>query len=307
MFGYVQYDKPHLYIKDMELYQAVYCGTCKSIAKACGQIARFGLSYDVTFLNLLLHNLKNTDVTIEKQSCFTKGIKKKPMSLVDDLSLGVGAFNTILLYYKLTDDMEDEKKGGIRRAFFSGAYRRAKKRYPALDEIVSRQMKEQAKTEKTGTGNVDLAAEATAQMMREVSSYFLEGYATQETEGLFYDIGKWIYLIDAADDYEKDVKRKNYNPFYCAFGAADKATLLAGHEKDLRFIFDTIFYDIRERMSKIRFYFNRDLTDNVLMRGLPAKTQEVLFCSDCKTKKNPRKALPPIGRTVKPKGEQVNE
>ena len=56
MFGYVRTDTPYLYIKDDRLYRAMYCGVCKGIAEVCGQSARMGLSYDVTFFSVLLHN-----------------------------------------------------------------------------------------------------------------------------------------------------------------------------------------------------------------------------------------------------------
>ena len=62
MFGYVQYDKPNLYIKDFELYRAMYCGVCKGIGATCGQIARTGLSYDAAFLNTLFHKIGRAHV-----------------------------------------------------------------------------------------------------------------------------------------------------------------------------------------------------------------------------------------------------
>ena len=57
MFGYVRYDIPNLYIKDFMLYKAMYCGLCKGIGASCGQMARVGLTYDVTFLSIILHNM----------------------------------------------------------------------------------------------------------------------------------------------------------------------------------------------------------------------------------------------------------
>lgn len=277
MFGYVQYDRPYLYVKDMELYKAMYCGTCKGIGASCGSLARLSLSYDVTFINVLLHNLKGVDVEIKKQSCFKKGLKKQPMAVVDDLTLAVGAFNTVLAYYKLCDDVADEKKGGIRRAFLSGAFHRAEKKYPELVKIVERFMRDQATLEGKNTESVDMAAEPTACMLRDVSRLLLEETATEHSDGLFYDLGKWIYLIDAVDDYDKDVKKKNYNPFYLSYRAESKTALVKEKEEELRFIFDTLFFDIRERMANLQFRFNRDLTDNVLLRGLPAKTEQVIF------------------------------
>ncbi len=289
MFGYVQYDKPHLYIKDFELYRAMYCGVCKAIGKTSGQVARLGLSYDAAFLNAIFHNLKNTDVQVEKQSCITKFGFKHPMVVVDGLTEVVACINTVLTYYKLTDDIADEKKGGVRRAFFARGFKKAKKRHPAIVEIVDKNMRLQDAREKENCDSVDIAADATATMLQQLSRYILEDYATQYTDALFYDLGKWIYLIDAVDDYDKDVKKKNYNPFFVAYGAADKQTLVKEYGNDLRFLFNTLFYDMRENLSKIKFYFNRDLTDNILLRGIPGRTEYVVFRHPCPKDKSKNK------------------
>ena len=87
MFGYVRADRPNLYIKDDVLYKAMYCGVCKGISAVCGQRARMGLSYDITFLSVILHNIKGVDVKIEKSHCLTHRIRSKPMAEVDELRL----------------------------------------------------------------------------------------------------------------------------------------------------------------------------------------------------------------------------
>ena len=277
MFGYIQYDKPNLYIKDFELYRAMYCGVCKGLGAACGQIARLGLSYDAAFFSAILHNIKNEDVKIERQSCITKFGFTHPMALPDGLTEGVACLNTVLVYYKLSDDVADEKKGGLKRRMFRGPFGRAKKKHPAIAEIVDRNMRLQAVRERENCTSVDIAADATAVMLRELSDYLLGDSATPQTGALFYDIGKWIYLMDAADDYDEDVKKGRYNPFAAAYGCKDKAELQEKHGGDLRFLFNTLFYDMREQLSGIRFHFNRDLTDNILLRGLPMHTERIVF------------------------------
>lgn len=281
MFGYIQYDKPYLYIKDFELYRAMYCGVCKGLSKTCGQISRLGLSYDAAFFNALLHNIKNADVKIEKQSCITKFGFKHPMALVDELTEGVACMNTVLVYYKLSDDVADEKKGGLKRRAFRGAFRRAAARYPAVAQSIERNMRLQSEREKAHCDSVDVAADATAVMLRECSDILLQESATPHTGALFYDLGKWIYLMDAADDYDEDVKKGRYNPFRAAYGCKDKAELLKTRGEDLRFLFNTLFYDMREQLSQIRFHFNRDLTDNIILRGLPCQTESVVFGGGC--------------------------
>lgn len=285
MFGYVRTDLPYLYIKDDKLYKAMYCGVCKGIAEVCGNTARMGLSYDVTFLSVILHNIRGEDVKIEKDHCLTHAIRSKDMAEVDELTRRLGALNTLLVYYKYTDDIEDGDRGRGKRLWFKEGYKRAKKRYPEIERIVRENLARQAERERQKTDSIDRAADATAEMLAEFSDYALEDKATKATRNLFYALGKWIYLIDALDDYDKDVKKGAYNPFVLCFGAESKAALLSGeHGDDVRFAFQAIFYDIRENLSEITFRFNRDLQDNILLRGLPSVTKQVMEKCNCKGK-----------------------
>lgn len=276
MFGYVRYDLPNLYVKDFMLYKAMYCGLCKGIKQSCGNAARMGLTYDVAFLSALLHNIAGIDVTIEQAGCVQNALKKRPIARVDELTRELGALNTVLLYYKLSDDVLDEGKGGGKRLFFRRGFKRAKKQYPELVQIIDAFMKEQAKTEREKVASLDRAADPTACMMRALSNYFLKDKKSEATEQLFYMLGKWVYLIDALDDYEKDAKKNRYNPFVLSYGKMTRQELLEKQGEDVHFLFDTLFYVLRENLEKIPFAFNRDLTDNVLLLGLPAETARVM-------------------------------
>lgn len=276
MFGYVRYDLPNLYIKDLMLYKALYCGLCKSIGASCGQAARVGLTYDVTFLSALLHNMTGTDIKVERQNCFEHQFKKRPIAKVDELTKELGALNTVLCYYKLTDDIADKGKGRGKRVWFTKGFKRAKKTYPALVEIVEKYMREQSQTEKEKTASPDMAADPSACMMQSLSDHFLKERASAATRELFYGLGKWVYLIDALDDYDKDVRKKKYNPFVLGYGCKSKAELMEKNGGEIRFLFDTLFYSLRESLAQIEFHFNRDLTDNVILRGLPMETDRVM-------------------------------
>ena len=276
MFGYVRADTPYLYIKDDTLYRAMYCGVCKGIADVCGNAARMALSYDITFLSVILHNIKGEDVKIEKQHCLTHCIRSRQMAEVDELTRKLGALNTLLAYYKYTDDIEDGDGGRFKRLFFKKGFKRAKRKYPEIEKIVRENLVEQSKIEKAKTESIDRAADATAKILSQFSDLVLEDKATAYTRNLFYAVGKWIYLIDALDDYDKDRKKGAYNPFYFAYNAESKEDLLKGKRgEEVRFIFHSIFFDIRENLSQISFAFNRDLSDNILLRGLPKTTKEI--------------------------------
>lgn len=283
MFGYVRADTPYLYIKDDNLYRAMYCGVCKGIGQVCGQAARMGLSYDVTFLSVILHNIAGIDVKIEKSHCLTHCIRSRQMANVDELTRQLAALNTALVYYKYTDDIADGDKGRGKRLWFKKGFRRVKEKYPEIERIVRENLVKQEQVERANVDSFDRAADATANMLAEFSDYALGDKATKHTHNLFYAVGKWIYLIDALDDYDKDVKKGAYNPFVLAYGKESRRELLDGEKgEEVRFAFHAIFFDIRENLAQIKFHFNRDLSDNILLRGLPATTQRVIEGKNCK-------------------------
>lgn len=286
MFGYVRADTPYLFIKDDTLYKAMYCGVCKGIAQVCGNTARMGLSYDVTFLSVILHNLAGIDVKIEKQHCLTHHIRARQMAEVDELTRQLGVLNTLLVYYKYTDDIADGDRGRGKRLWFRKGFARAKRKYPEIERIVRENLARQEEIERAKTDSIDRAADSTACMLAEFSDYALGEKKTPYTYRLFYALGKWIYLIDALDDYEKDLKKGAYNPFSLAYGAPTLQALLQGKTgEEVQFAFHAIFYDIRENLANMEFSFNRDLSDNILLRGLPMMTKRVMTGCGCNGKK----------------------
>ena len=246
-----------MYVKDGILYRAMYCGLCKSLGGCCGQRSRLALSYDMTFLSLLLHNIKNTDVKIEQRRCALHPFVRRPVTADDELTSMLACLNTALTYHKLCDDVEDEHKG-----------------MAALSEL-----------EQENCPSPDMAADPFASMMADLTDYCLGEFATEDTRALAYGIGKWVYLIDALDDYEKDVKKGSYNAFYAAFAEEKRADMLQKNGEEVNFVFRSVFAGNAEHLQNIRFYFNHDLTDNIILRGIPAATQRVL-CG-CKNKVKP--------------------
>ncbi len=284
MFGYVNPDTPYLFIKDEKLYKALYCGMCKSIGTGCGQRARAALTYDMAFMSALIHNIRREDVQIKKAHCAIHWFKKRPIALKDDTSVLLGCINTALAYYKLCDDKADGDKKGIFRHMFKRGFKRAKKRHPEAVEIIKSQLEKQAALEKAGCAIIDEACEPTAEMMKKLSVYALKEFSTEATEGLFYDLGKWVYLADALDDYDKDVKKKRYNVLYNAFGEKQKCVAVEKNAEEITYIFDSLFADMRQKLADINFRYNHDLTDNIILRGIPLKTRSLLKC-DCRKQK----------------------
>ncbi len=284
MFGYISPDTPYLFKKDETLYKSLYCGLCKGIGAGCGLAARTALTYDVAFMSALVHNIKGEDVKIERARCFLHLIKKRPIAAVDETTVALGCVNTALAYFKLCDDKADGDKKGILRHLYKKGYKKTLKKFPEIAEIIKRQTEEQAKLEKANCVVIDMAAEPSANMLRDISKVVLKEFSNAATENLFYAIGKWVYLIDALDDYDKDVKKGKYNVLFNVYGEKCKAEAVKKGEKELTFIFDILFAEMRDNLFKIKFNFNHDLTDNIILRGIPLKTRTLFYggCAKCK-------------------------
>ncbi len=283
MFGYVKTDFPNLYVKDVTLYKAMYCGLCKGIGCTCGQRGRLVLNYDLTFLSVLLHNILDIDIKIERQHCIIHAITKRPVAIVDDLTKRIAALNVILARYKLNDDVNDDGKGRFTRAFLSKAYKKAKRQEPELDKIVKDCYRDLIAYEKTGGDSADISADPFGRMMVETVKVLAGEKADENLLGLAYNLGKWIYLIDAVDDFDKDVKRKSFNVFVNSNKEIKtKDQFIEQNKQELVMIFGGILGDIAQQAKNLNYKFNHDLTDNVLLSGLRMQTRNILENVKCK-------------------------
>lgn len=219
MFGYIRACKPEMRIKEYELYKVVYCSLCKELGKSYGIFARFTLSYDFTFLALLSMSLNENCCGLKQGVCTCNPLKKCTyLESLDELKMPAAAA-MILNYYKLVDNLRDEK--GIKRLgfklikpFFSSAYKKAKKSYPQLDKIVSGYIENQFKVEAENCTDIDIAAEPTAICMSQIFSMLSSDQIQKRClERMGYSIGRYIYILDAAVDLNDDVKFSRYNPF----------------------------------------------------------------------------------------------
>ena len=277
MFGYLKPDNPYLYLKDDVLYKALYCGICKSIGGTCGQVARFTLSYDMAFMSAISHNILGVDITVNKERCIAHQIKKRPIAKPDEISKILGAVNVILAYYKVKDDILDENKGGIKSSVIKGGYKKAKALCPEVDIIVKEGYERLISYEKQNLDSVDIVCDPFAKILEDVSTFVFNDKATEYTKGLFYAIGKWVYLIDALDDYDKDVKNKNFNVLYNAYKEDSFENLIKNRKADICFVFNSIFAQISDNYKNIQMKYNTDLVQNIITRGIPTTTNKILL------------------------------
>lgn len=283
MFGYIVPDKPELKMKEYEMFKAYYCGVCKSMGRSFGPLARMALNYDLVFMGLLWDGLNNKVPKINKEACMVNPLKKKWI-VKENQSLDFAAdLNVLLTYYKLKDNWLDEHKIGSQAASYLlyYGYRKAKAKNPELDQKIRTALQTLDVLEKQKCASMDAAAEPFANLMKQI---LRDGYKGSDSgniralEWIGYNLGKWIYLIDAYDDIEKDAKSGSYNPLICQY-QYDKLEPIEVFKSRVR---DGAAFNLTHSLGQIvnaaelLTLTNKPIVDNILYLGLHKKTESIL-------------------------------
>ncbi|WP_312641804.1 DUF5685 family protein [Hydrogenoanaerobacterium sp.] len=219
MFGYIKPFKPQMRICEYDTYKAVYCGLCKQLGSSYGLAARFTLSYDFAFFSILSMSLQEESPHFCKERCFANPLKKKYCCRLNESSLFSACTAMILLYYKVDDNYRDSKFWGkllmlLVKPFASSARKKAMLQYPQLDAIVAEMMRQQYALEQAGCSSIDEAAQPTALSLAKICELLGKDDSQKRILNRFgYLLGRWVYLIDAVDDLEDDMKSGSYNAF----------------------------------------------------------------------------------------------
>ena len=275
VFGYLQIQKSELLVREYETYKAVYCGLCKQMGREYSFLSRFALSYDCTFYAMLIMSLKRSCSGFDNGRCRFNPLKKCQFAHVNDDAYSKSAALTVILaYYKLKDDISDSgffKRIGARLLlpFFSHWRKKAAKRFAYLDEAAAQMMASQLALEGKDNPCLDETAHPTATMLAAVLRHEGEDEATRRVlSELGYQLGRWIYFMDAADDLEKDIKRGSFNPFKNL-----QTDDLQGYQTQLMNHSLARAYDAYNLLNITDF---KGMMDNMLLYGFPARQNAVV-------------------------------
>lgn len=230
-------------ICEYEAYKAVYCTLCKELGRNYGPLSRMVLNYDYTFVTILYMALHGQSMYYEKGHCVFNPLKKCGFCTCGKEGYALtSAVTAIMFYQKVNDNITDSGFFGklgwrILRLFAAPMRKKAKKRYPEIDEQAALYIKRQNEAEALPEPSVDSASEPTAQMLSALAKMLSDDETDKKILADFgYYIGRWVYMIDALDDIEKDIKKNGFNPFAIKFSLSkedlpDKKKLPDGSEK----------------------------------------------------------------------------
>jgi len=213
LFGYVTVNKDELKIKDYNRYHSYYCGLCRSLQLRHGKKGQVTLSYDMVFLDILLNGLYETPLTYEKRSCMLHPLQKHEM-VFNELTDYTADMGLLLTYFKLLDNWKDEKdmkSRGFARSLMKDIVGIDVK-WPRQSRAVRTCIHQLNGYEATGEYDLDKVSGLTGTMLGELFVY-KEGDWSNELRKMGLYLGKFIYLLDAFEDLDKDLKKKDYNPW----------------------------------------------------------------------------------------------
>lgn len=264
MFGYVLPAKKRLSEEEAARFRAVYCGLCHALGRRYGFAARFTLNYDFTLLALLLSDARGGESTCRRCAAHPcrgcAALESSPaLEQAADKSL-------ILTWWQLRDHIADSGffrglKYRLAALLLRRTCQRARCADPVFDAVVQRRLGELAALERAHCASLDRAAEPFAALLAAIADGVEDVRRRRILAQLFYHLGRWIYLVDAADDFEDDQRTGAYNPLryhYGAFGEQEKLSLAQTLDASVREmsaayalwdygmwtpILDSIFYD----------------------------------------------------------------
>lgn len=280
MFGYVKPFTPRLLVCELETYKSVYCGVCRSLGKVCGPAIRLTLSYDFVFLALFCAAANKEKLNHETGRCGLSPFKKRMICAAGPATEYAAASAMLLMYHKAADDVKDSK--GIKKILKKFAlsamkrpYRKTRTAYPRLAKQLEECMARQAQVEKDGVDDIDLAADPTGTGLSVLLAQAVPETDRQSVLAFAYMLGRWVYLIDAADDMEKDRRSKSFNPLHSAAQARSVLNLTTT---------ETVL-----RYDAIPTQYHHPIVDNIIHMGLAATQEEVLTRQSKSPKKGTQK------------------
>ena len=247
MFGYIKPLISELKVRELELYKSFYCGLCKTTGKKISPFSRLTLNYDMVFLTLVRIALTGEKIETANFRCKLNPLKKRNHIKTNNALIYSSCAAAVLSYYKFIDNINDAKKFKKFllkslfpvRLFLSRGKKNAQKYYPGLEEKLTPYLSELLILEKNNCASIDKAASCFAGLMENLASYGLkENTGTAGTIGRH--LGRWLYITDALDDFDKDKKRGEYNPFVLYYGDKNNMT------SDINIIRDSLALSLSE-------------------------------------------------------------
>lgn len=279
MFGYVRPVKGDLKVWEMERYKAAYCGLCRAIKEDYGFPMTFTLNYDFAFLTLLLTGIRGED-TICSCRCAPGRFRRRPAVEKTEAVSTAAAASVILFKWKLKDEIADAGPigrigAGAAQILLHRGLKKAVKKLPDFDRAVGENIARLNKLENETAPGLDAPADTFAEILASLSGLFEDTATRRCVRELLYHTGRWIYIIDACQDLEKDLHNGEFNPLPGRF----KLTQPRLSPDDMESVRETLGASSNAALCAARLLVlgkSAGIIDNILALGMPTAAELVL-------------------------------
>lgn len=268
MFGYVVVNKPELKIKDFDEYRSYYCGLCKALKSRAGARGQMSLSYDMTFLAVLLSLLYEPEETECQSRCMVHPLSKHRMkqnAMIDY----VADMNLLLTRYKCKDDFADERN--VVKACYGtmlhGPVKSIQSTYERQTTQIEKYLSQLADLEKAKDYDIDKLSGCFGHLLEEIFVVKQDEWEPYLRKIGFY-IGKFVYIIDAYDDLAKDKKKGCFNPFIEKEQGAD-------FDEWVKQLLLMIAAEFAREFEKLPILEHVDILRNIIYSGVWTRYEEV--------------------------------
>lgn len=264
MFGYVITNCNALSDEAGIRFRALYCGMCDSLRRRYGQISRFTLSYDMTFLALVLTALYEPEEIEHNGNCLPHP-KKKHLYVQSETVDYATDINILLAYYKCKDNAMDDHSllASTEAVLLKKAFNHASKVHPVISTAIREWVDKTNKAEKSGTLSIDDGMNYTGEIMGRIFAWKNDFFRSDLYE-MGENLGRFIYLMDAYEDLDKDIKKKRYNPLLPLRERAD-------YDDFCHAALTMVIADCAGAFERLPIVKDADLIRNILYSGVWSK------------------------------------
>ena len=214
MFGYVLVNKPELRIREFDTYRSYYCGLCHTLGDRHGLCGKMTLTYDMTFLVMLLSDLYDEEDRVREARCIIHPVHKHCVrqNTVTEYCADMGL---LLSYYKCLDDWQDDKKVSARvlAELLKIKCKPIEEQYQQKARFIKEKLNElnaiESEEQENGISHIDRAARVFGKIMAEIFVYKDDQWKEDLYKVGFY-LGKYVYLLDAYEDLELDLQNSDF-------------------------------------------------------------------------------------------------
>ena len=268
MFGYVVMNKPEIKFKDFDMYRSFYCGLCRELKERYGLSGQITLTYDMTFVNLLLSGLYEPPTKKGSTRCIVHPVRRQPVRK-NAITEYAADMNIFLTYYKCKDDWNDERSipGFAFGKLLEGKEKKSEKLWGKKVQTIVSCLDELSALEKENATDIDRVSGCFGRIMAEIFAYREDVWEPTLRRMGFY-FGKFIYLLDAYDDVEEDVKKGNYNPF-------SKDYIIKGFDDRVKNMLMMMMAETCREFEKLPIIKYTDILRNILYSGVWCRFENV--------------------------------